>query len=659
MSEIALQQKIKATAVHPSGGLFEPPAWSSDTTIAQAFEAQALHNPDRIAVKTDQGALTYQELNNRANRIALAVRESVSTGPVVVLIELGTMAIASILGVLKAGLPYVHVDPLFPQSSTQARLAELDTTLVLSEAASLEYRQSAGPIDCEILRVDELHFSSTCENPEIHVDPESLAQIINTSGSTGSPKAVCHNHRSVLNGIRGFAGNYHLCHADRLLLVATGTGQANAVIFSALLTGAALYPFNVRKDGMAALVAWIIDQKITIYRSSATLFRQFTKALTDEEKFPDLRLVRLASETVHKSDVETWRRHFGDHCILIVGLSTAECGPIAEYFMNKHTVLHSETVPVGFPVGNARPMVVDNEDIEVPRGEIGEVIVHSDSLSMGYLNRPKLTAEVFQTLKGDNSARIFRTRDLGRMSADGCLEHLGRKDFRLKIRGYSVALPQIEETLISLPEVHAAVVVPISRGDHARLIAYVSPALETSPSVSELRQATTELLPEYMVPSVFMVLPEIPIGSSGKVDRQALPDPGRIRPELDATHTVPETETQSRLVNLWTEVLGIDHIGIHDPFLELGGDSLLAMQLSMDIDSQFGVQIPQWKLYERKTPAEMSVLIDEYVLHRAATNDMEDLLSHIEQLSQAQVQDLLAALDEPSMDDGGTAQQIN
>lgn len=654
MSQIALQQNIKATAVHPSGGLHEPITWSSDATIVQVFEAQALHNPDRIAVKTDQEELTYQELNNRANRIARAVRKSTSVGPVAVLVELGVTAIASILGVLKAGFPYVHIDPLFPQSSTQARLAELDTKLVLSQAASLEYRQSAGPIDCEILCVDDLDFTGTWENPDLLFDPDDLAQIINTSGSTGSPKAVCHNHRSVLNGIRGFAGNYHLCNADRLLLVATGTGQANAVIFSALLTGAALYPFNVRKEGMAALVDWIIDEKITVYRSSATLFRQFAKALTGKEKFPNLRLVRLASETVHKSDVEIWRRHFDDNCILIVGLSTAECGPIAEYFMNKHTVLHTETVPVGFPVGNARPIVVDSEGIEVPHGEIGEVIVKSDSLSMGYLNRPKLTAEVFQTMNGDKCARIFKTRDLGRMSAEGCLEHLGRKDFRLKIRGYSVALPQIEETLISLPEVHAAVVVPVSRGDHARLIAYVAPAPDTDATVSALRQATAELLPEYMVPSAFILLPEIPVGSGGKVNRQALPDPGRVRPELDLAYAAPETDTQSRLVNLWTEVLDIDHIGINDPFLELGGDSLLAMQLSMNIDRHFGVQIPQWKLYECATPAEMSLLVDEYLLQRAATSDVENLLSHIEHLSQAQVQDLLKALDEPSMDNGNT-----
>ena len=438
-----------------------------------------------------------------------------------------------------------------------------------------------------------------------------------------------------------------------MLLVATGTGQANAVIFSALLTGAALYPFNVRKEGMSALVAWIIDQKITIYRSSATLFRQFAKALTGEEKFPDLRLVRLASETVHKSDIEIWRRHFGNDCVLIVGLSTAECGPIAEYFMNKDSVLQTETVPVGFPVGNAQPVVVNDEGTEVPRGEVGEVIVKSDSLSMGYLNRPQLTAEVFQTLNGDNNTRIFRTRDLGRMSKEGCLEHLGRKDFRLKIRGYSVSLPQIEETLISLPEVHAAVVVPVTRGDHARLIAYLSPAPDAEPTVSALRQATAELLPEYMVPSAFIVLPEIPVGSGGKVDRQALPDPGRIRPELGIAYVAAETDTQSRLLNLWTGVLDIDNIGIHDPFLELGGDSLLAMQLSMNIDTHFGVQIPQWKLYECTTPAEMSLLIDEYLLHHAATSDTEELLSHIEHLSPAQVQDLLAALDEPSIDDGG------
>ena len=314
--------------------------------------------------------------------------------------------------------------------------------------------------------------------------------------------------------------------------------------------------------------------------------------------------------------------------------------------MDKHTVLQTETVPVGFPVGNARPMVVNSEGIEVPHGEIGEIVVNSDSLSMGYLNQPTLTAEVFQTLNGSDSTRIFKTRDLGRMSAEGCLEHLGRKDFRLKIRGYSVALPQIEETLMALPDILDAVVVPISRGDHTRLVAYVSAAPGADPTVSALRQATAELLPEYMVPSTFIVLPEIPVGSSGKVDRQALPDPGRMRPELDTAFKAPETETQSRLINLWISVLDIDQIGIHDPFLELGGDSLLAMQLSMNIDSHFGVQIPQWKLYDCPTPAEMSVLVDEYLLHCAANRDMEGLLSHIEQLSKKQVLDLLAVLDE-------------
>jgi acyl-CoA synthetase (AMP-forming)/AMP-acid ligase II/acyl carrier protein len=651
MQEIDPQNSVKATAVHPSGKISDLPLKQSDQSIVDVFDTQVRHNASRIAIKTDKSELTYHDLNNMANCVAHAVRNKVSAGPVVVLIELGSTAIASILGVLKAGFPYVHIDPMFPQSSSSTRLAELGTTLVLSDATSLKHRESAGPLECNVVHVDYLDFTRAWPNPDVTLDPDALAQIINTSGSTGSPKAVCHVHRSVINGVRGMANNYHLCNEDRLLLVATGTGQASAVIFSALLNGAALFPFNVRKEGMSALVSWIINEKITIYRSSATLFRQFAKALTGAEEFPNVRLVRLASETAHKSDVEIWRRHFSKNCILVSGLSTAECGPIAEYFMNKHTVLNTETVPVGFPVGNAQPMVVDKDGIEVPRGEIGEIVVKSDSLAMGYLNRPKLTAEVFQTVDGEENLRLFKTRDLGRMSADGLLEHLGRKDFRLKIRGYSVSLSQVEETLISLKEIQSAVVVPLTGGDHSRLIAYVSPSPDSLPTVSALRKSTAELLPEYMVPSAFIILSEIPVGSGGKVDRQALPDPGRVRPELDVEHVPPQTSTQERLIELWTDVLGIDHIGIHDPFLELGGDSLLAMQLSMNIDRQFDVQVPQWRLYECATPSDMSLLIDEYLLRHAATNDMEQLLNHVEQLSQAQVQELLTALDEQPSDD--------
>lgn len=645
VSGVQLQLKIKAKAFHPFGHHIAIPGDELDRSVVDRFEDRVRENGKRVAVKTSRHEFTYDKLNNVANCIAQAINARNSVGPVVVLVEIGALAVASILGVLKAGLAYVHLDPRVPQSSGASRLAELAPTLVLTDEPSLALRASAGPLEYPVLRLESVDLDAVKPNPALSIDPGSPAALLFTSGSTGTPKVLSHDHRSVLRGVRDVTNNLHLCSEDRLLLLATGTAQANSVIFLSLLNGAALLPFDVRKQGIKQLVSWMHEEKITFYRSSATLFRKFVRALNEDEFFPHVRLVRLASETVHKSDIELWKRHFSDDCILVCGLSTTETGPIVEFLMDKETTLETGTVPVGYSMGGAQAIIVDEQGQEVPRGETGEIAVKSKYMATGYLNRPDLTSEVFPTVDEKNNIRLYRTRDIGRMTEDGCVEHLGRKDVRTKIRGYPVQLSQVEKTLLEMDEVETATVTTIARGSHQRLVAYISPASGAAPTVSSLRRALVRSLPEFMVPSAFVIMQEIPIGPSGKVDRAALPDPGAMRPPLDACYAAPENSTQTALVDLWMDVLGVEQIGIHDPFLELGGDSLLAMDLAMRIERRFDVQVPQWKLYECTTPAEMSVLIDRYQLQSAAGTDMDALLTRIDNLSDAQVRDLLSVFD--------------
>jgi acyl-coenzyme A synthetase/AMP-(fatty) acid ligase len=331
--------------------------------------------------------------------------------------------------------------------------------------------------------------NSPAPNPDLDVSPETPVYILYTSGSTGKPKGVVHNHRNVLHEIRNYTNAVHIGAADRLVLLSSPSfADAVRTTYGALLNGAGLYPLNIREEGLAHLGGWLTGQRITIYRSVPAVFRQFAGALTGSQNFPELRAIYLAGDTVSRADVELFKKYFGPNCILINGLGCAETLTFRWYFIGKETRISQSTVPVGYAIEDMELLLIDESGKEADSDEVGAIAVRSPYRFPGYWRKPELTASAFAPDPRGGSEPIFRTGDLGRMSSDGCLEHLGRKDFQIKIRGHRIEAGQIETALLELDTIKEAVVGAWAYDStDLRLVAYIVPDKQPAPTVNTLR----------------------------------------------------------------------------------------------------------------------------------------------------------------------------
>ena len=355
---------------------------------------------------------------------------------------------------------------------------------------------------------------------------------------------------------------FKLGPADRFTNV--GSSESNA--FYALLSGAGSFPWYVKEEGLAHLADWLVQEEITVYRSGPRVFREFVSTLTGKEEFPKLRAINLAGEPMRRDDVEVYKKHFSSDCLLINTLGTREVGPFRVYVIGKETEIIGEIVPVGYAMPDKEVLLLDNDGQKVGFNQVGEIAVRSRYLSMGYWRRPDLTKAKFLPDTESGDRRIYLTGDLGRMSLDGCLRHLGRKDFQIKIRSLKVDVSEVEKALANHPGVKEAIVT--SRQDpsgDAQLVAYFVPSSHLAPTVSGLRNFLQGKLPDYMIPSAFIKLDAIPLTStgSGKVDRRALPDPGKGRPDLDTPYVAPRTPVEEEVAKIWTKILALNLVGIH------------------------------------------------------------------------------------------------
>ena len=302
--------------------------------------------------------------------------------------------------------------------------------------------------------------------------------------------------------------------------------------------------------------------------------------------------------------------HFGPECLLINGLGCTELSLTRQFFMDHATRLAEGRAPVGYALEDGEVRLVDETGSEVDGEGVGEMVLRSRHLALGYWRQPELTRTVFAGDAADPRVRWFRTGDLGQLAADGCLTHLGRKDFQVKIRGHRVEPEEVELALLELPAVRQAVVTAaeVTAGE-GRLVAHVVAAGSAAPTVEALRADLAATLPDYMIPSAFVWVDSLPQTDTGKVDRQALPAPGRARPRLVTPFSPPRTPIETVLADIWANVLLLDQVGIDDEFLALGGNSLLAAQILARVDQRFGLDLPLGELLSAATVAEMALIV--------------------------------------------------
>lgn len=636
----AEQRRIRDRCYHPTGTFIEFEKDETEQSIPARFEQQVRKYPDKLAVKSRSHELTYDELNNTANRLARSILAKCGEEQeqIALLLDHDLPIVIAILGILKAGEVYVPLDPEYPRARIQYILEDSEASLIVTNNQNLTLAVELSGGARQILNIDELDTTIPDENLDFSISPDALVYILYTSGSTGQPKGVMDSHRNVLHYVLDRTNVCHFSVEDRIpLLLSCSFSGSVTPIFNALLNGAGLYLYGVREQGLSGVADWLMQEEITVFLGSQVV-RETMGTLKGNEALPRIRLIFWGAMPLYKKDVELYKRHFSNECVLVNALSATEAKSISLYFMDKQTQISDSVVPTGHAAEETEIILLDDEGNEVGVGHVGEIAVRSRYMSPGYWRRPELTESRFLTDPDGGPERTYLTGDLGRKLADGCLIHLGRKDFQVKVRGHRVEVLEVESALLDIDNIKETVVTlhEYQPGDQ-RLVGYFTPNQQPAPGVAMIRRALAAALPDYMVPSTFVMLDALPLTPNGKVDRSRLPEPGGARPELDSSYVAPRTPTEEKLAEIWAGVLCLDKVGIADSFLDLGGHSLLATQVISRVITDFEVELPLQSLFGAPTVADMGLAITQSQAEKAGQADVERMLADLETLSEAQV----------------------
>jgi amino acid adenylation domain-containing protein len=639
------QEAIRKKCFHPSGEFVEFSQEDVDGSIPERFEKIVSLYADRPALKTKEREFTYDELNRQANRLAhhLLERRGPVPEPVGIFLDQWDTLIIAHLGVLKAGKFSFALNPAAEIDRTDHLLKDSGARVVVVDEDTVNAARGLVSEDCLIIELNELKPGLPEDDPRIQISKVALAYIRYTSGSTGSAKGTIKSHHHVLKGVMDFTNAFHLCPDDRVALV--GFASIGKHLFEALLTGACFCPYDPRKEGLVALEDWIRREKITVYYSFPTALRYFINGLSDPDIPADLRLIELEGEPVYRTDVELVKKHVSPDCILVNTLSSAETGTVSLYFLDMKTVVNGEKVPVGYPVEGMEILILDEAGQPLEFEQVGEVAVRSSFLCGGYWGKPEVTDRKFVSQGDDRSIFMYLTGDLGRLSKDGCLHLLGRKDFQVKIRSFRVDVTEVEAALVKHSEIRSAAVV--GRNDQSRntrLIAYVVPWNRPGPTVTALKSFLQETLPEYMIPVEVVFLEELPLMSTGKVNRRALTEPKSRGHDLAMPMLAPRTAIEEKVAEIWRDVLSLKAVEIHDNFFDLGGHSLAASLVISRVIQAFQLDLPFKSLFDAPTVAAMTAIIAEHQAKPANEPHVAQMLREVEAMTEEEVQRRLAAV---------------
>jgi amino acid adenylation domain-containing protein len=577
-----------------------------DQSVGCRFESVVRAHPDRVAVRAAGEQWTYGRLNATANRIARGLQALPDRErPVALWLPAGPTLFAAMLATLKAGRFYVPLDPGLGLARLQAILAEANAAAILTDRAGFSDATGSSGDRSLVLRVEEMAHEGPADDLGVAVSPDDLAYVLFTSGSTGRPKGVMQTHRNLLHNILKLSNGLGIVPDDRLTLLSSCSfGASVSDIYGALLNGAAVCPYTLSAGGLPGLRRMLMEEGITILHCVPSLFRQIANALDDGDVVARLRLIKLGGEPVLASDFELYRRRFPKGCIFHVGLGSTEVNVIRQWFADHDSACTTPFAPLGYAVDGTEVMLLDSSG-RPTADDTGEIAVVTRTLPVGYWKRSDLTAKAFEPVPGREGQRMFRTGDVGRLLPDGCLLYVGRRDARMKIRGHWVELAEIEGVLNSLPEIREAAVAPGEGPSGARLIAYVVPT-RRRPTLRAMRQAISKRLGDWTVPASFLFVEALPRTPSGKIDRKALPVSGPSRPELEGRFVAPRNPVEAKIARIWCGILGLEDVGIHDDFFDLGGDSLLVVQLALEMEKQLPTPVPLASILQAPTVAELA-----------------------------------------------------
>jgi len=583
------------------------PASEVEGSVPARFARVAAARGDALAIVGHDRRLTYRELDRRSDAVARAILGAGGAHdvPVAVHADVPAATILAMLATWKAGRFCVPLDPTLPPARLEAILRDAEASLVVTDGApSFDVGARS------VIRLEALDLDAGVPPLRPEVGADTLACLLYTSGSTGEPKGVVRTHRNLLHRARCAVGSLGIGPDDRVsALHSPAFGAGLRDVLAALLGGATLLPFDVRRAGMAALADWIERERITVLCAVVTTLRHFLGSLDAQRRFPSIRIVRLGSEALFREDVERLRARLAPGCVLVAGYGASEASGIVEYRIGPDTALAPGRVPAGYPLEGVEILILGEDGASRAAGESGEIAVRSRHLSPGYWRRPDRTRATFSGDAAGNAPRVYRTGDLGRLAPDGCLELIGRLDHQVKVRGYLVHPDEIERRLLEHQEIRQAAVA--GRDDGAggtRLVAYLVPNRAPAPAPAVLRRFLQARLPDYMLPAAFVSLDALPVTPSGKIDRGRLPEPGAsAAPSED--YVRPTNPVEFMILKIWEELLGIRALGVTADFFELGGDSLRAAAFVAALERASGRALSPSVLLETSTVEGLARLV--------------------------------------------------
>lgn len=602
--------------------------YPSDKCIHQLFEEQAGRTPDAIAIEFEGRQLTYAELNNRSSQFANYLRER-GVGPdvlVALFVERSLEMVIALLGILKAGGAYLPLDRIFPRERLAFMMEDAKPPVLVTQTI---LQNDLPPHKAKVVYVDDFPASVSLNNVVREPASDNMVYVLYTSGSTGTPKGVEISHRALVNFIVSMQKEPGIHQQDILLSVTTISFDILGLeVWLPLSTGAkvVIAPTEATIDGIQ-LSRIMEERHITLMQATPATWRLLLES--EWQETPNLKIL---------CGGEAWPDDLAKSLL-------SRCGSLWNMYGPTETTIWSavcriregDAVTLGRPIANTQFYIVDSQMQLTPIGTPGELLIGGDGLARGYLNRPELTAEKFipDTFGPDKNARLYRTGDTVRYLPDGRLEFIGRLDQQVKIRGFRIELGDIDNALCLIPGIQQAVVVVREEGNEKYLVAYIVAADDQKPSLVDLRAHLRQKLPNYMVPSSFVFMKNMPLTPNGKIDRKALriqanteqtgtgisvqhdidpriidgnktdrsalPTTGRERPKIDNRYVAPKGEMERIIVKMWQDLLRIDIAGIDDNFFDLGGHSLLLVRLTNALKKTFNINISVMNLFEHPT----------------------------------------------------------
>ncbi|MFZ2754996.1 MAG: amino acid adenylation domain-containing protein [Lysobacteraceae bacterium] len=588
----------------------------TDATVHGLFRECAERHPDRVALSWPEGQMDYEELDRRSDALALRLRElgAAADRPIALCLPRSPQAVVAALAILKAGGAYLPLDPEYPAARLRHIVEDAAATILVTDAAHAGVLTgiAAQTLTLDVIGMDE-HQQPVCDALDARLQDTApaanLAYVMYTSGSTGMPKGVQIEHRSILRLVVDV--DYVRLDEETCFLHAAPLGfdASTLELWGPLLNGGRCAILTAPVPDARALAEAIDGMGVTTAWLTAALFN----AVIDEspQSLRGLRQLFTGGEALSPSHVRRALQALPD-ISLHNGYGPTECTTFATtYAIPRDLAEDATSIPIGRPIAHTHVHVLDAQQQPVAAGDTGELYIGGRGVARGYLGRPDLDAERFLADPFDAGERLYRTGDLVRWrdaGADAVLEFVGRVDDQLKIRGFRIEPGEIESVLSRVPGVRAcAVVAKPGSGGGKRLIAYVVADVW---DIAQARAALVRELPDYMVPSAFLRLPVLPITANGKLDRAALPVPSRERPELQHPYRAPRSERERAICAAFADVLELDHVGMQDAFFELGGDSLSALRVLLTLRTRGIGDLRPAQLFEAPTPAGVARLLD-------------------------------------------------